>query len=73
MIQFCDPVSLEIVFAFEEPATTTENRMVSSITQVRPQVIHTVQLTVAIPASEGINHLTSEWMDEACNTCLICI
>jgi len=66
-------VPLQIVFAFKEPATTTENRMASSVAQAGSQVIHTAQPNVAVSTSKGINHITGEWVDEARNIWLIWI
>jgi len=71
MNEFRGSVPLQIDFAFKEPATAAENRVVADVTQVVSQVIHAVQLAVAIPASEVRDHLAGEWVGEARNSWLI--
>ena len=71
VIKFRLSVLLQIGFAFEESTTTAENRVVSDMTQMVSQVIHTVQSAVTIPASKGRDHFAGEWMVKARNTWLI--
>jgi len=71
MNEFRGSMPVIIHFAFEEPATAAENRVVADVAQVVSQVIHTVQSAVAIPASEVPNHLAGEWVGESRNAWVI--
>jgi len=64
-------VPLQISSAFEEPATTAVNWVVTDVTQVVSQIVDAVHPSVAVPAGKGRNHFTGEWMDEARNAWLI--
>lgn len=67
MKRFRGPVPLYVNLAFKEPAAAAKDRVVASVTQVVPQVVHRVQLAVAIPASEVRKHFAGEWMGETRN------
>ena len=67
MIKYRGSVVLCIAFVSKEPATTTENRVIGRSAQMVFQVVRTTQSAVAISASEGSDHITGEWVDEARN------
>ena len=71
MIQYRGSVVHCIAFVSKEPATTAENRVIGRSAQMVFQVVHSTQSAVAIPASEGSDHITGEWVDEARNIWLI--
>ena len=73
MIEFRVSVLLQVAVAFKEPTATTENRVVADIIQMVSQVVHAIQLVVAIPASKARNHFAGEWVGEVRNAWLIVI
>ena len=73
MIEFRVSVLLQVAVAFKEPTATTENRVIADIIQMVSQVVHAIQLVVAIPASKARNHFAGEWVGEVRNAWLIVI